>query len=539
MAASWLATCASHENCPPQAAVPLPTRLIEIPQEGQECKLHISASGEKGQYVTLSHCWGPGGIKFLLTTANIEQLQGTIHTEILPRSFHDAIIITRRLGFRFLWIDAICIMQDSVEDWAHESSHMAEIYRNGILMISAVAGPDSDYGILRPRDILQSHRFGEHKEFVFQTGIHLSGTMDEDAPLHHRGWCLQERIMAPRILHFGRKQLTWECVNGYWAECRGLADIPMGGEIREARASAMPFIWPLASKVLGFPSPRLEEDRAQVGRLTAFYNCVSVFTARKLTKRSDKLPAFSGLASAFQTLELGAYLAGLWEKDLAYGLNWRARHQEPDEGQPDSVEYIAPSWSWASLAVHCKVRDVRNYLTRGSKWEADFEHFNHTVKPQLLSHHIDLATSDPYGRISAASITLRGFSRPVLVWTDRTHMGWPNAAYLDRAGAWGPSTIDDGCLWMFGPPHEYIPWPVYEDQDAPSATDKNKAMRFEALLVGMAHPQINNPSMISTMLLLDPVESLKDIYRRVGLVELIAPGEMDPARWEEKDLTLI
>lgn len=101
LAANWLSRCASHENCPPQAVAPLRPRLIELPQEGQECRLHISNPGEKGHYVTLSHCWGPDGIKFLLKEANIEQLQSAIHTEALPRSFQDAITITRRLGFRF------------------------------------------------------------------------------------------------------------------------------------------------------------------------------------------------------------------------------------------------------------------------------------------------------------------------------------------------------------------------------------------------------------------------------------------------------
>lgn len=121
LAASWLDKCASHENCPPQALVPLPNRLIEIPQEGQECKLHISAPGEKGHYVTLSHCWGSTATSSL-KRANIEKFQREIRLEDLSRSFQDAIVITRCLDFRFLWIDAICIIQDSVDDWAHESS---------------------------------------------------------------------------------------------------------------------------------------------------------------------------------------------------------------------------------------------------------------------------------------------------------------------------------------------------------------------------------------------------------------------------------
>lgn len=535
MAASWLERCASsHESCPPQAAVPLPTRLIDIPEEGQECRLHISTSGEKGHYVTLSHCWGPDGVKFLLKKANLEQLRGTIHIQDLPKSFQDAITITRRFGFRFLWIDAICIIQDSVEDWAHESARMAEIYRNGILMISAVAAPDSQHGILEPRDVLRSHRFGRHKEFVFQTRDHVFDPMDAGGPLHGRGWCLQERIMAPRILHFGNQKLVWECVSQRWAEDTGFSVLESDGlGVLATRASAMPFIWP--------PKPGLEMPAGGLSteRLAAFYQCIDDFTKRKLTKRSDKLPAFSGLASAFQTPELGAYIAGLWEKDLVYGLNWRTKAPESDEELPEDGEYIAPSWSWASMHGRCEVRDTRHNIVDYPLQQDHYERFKTFMAPQLLSYHIELATSDPYGRLSAASITLRGYTRPLLVWLDRRQAGWPRGVLLDRPRAWGPRTIDDGCMWMFGPPHEYATWSKYGNRHEASESDKNKASRFVALPVSLVFPGTGNPSTLLSLLVLEPIEGLEHTYRRVGLGDVIAPSEMSSSHWEQMDLTLI
>lgn len=453
MSKRWLEKCGSHENCPPQATVRLPTHLIEVSQESGECRLHISDPGEHGHYVTLSHCWGRGIIN-VLKKANIKQLQATMRTESLPRNFQDAVVITRRLGLRFLWIDALCIIQDSVEDWACESSRMADVYQNGTLMISAVAAPDSQYGILRPRDILQSHRFGRHKQFVFQTWDSPDGTMDILGPLHRRGWCLQERIMAPRILHFGEQKLVWECCSKVWTEDSGFADVKSDGlRVIDSRASAMPFIWRREAD--------FEEEDHRVERLMAFYQCIEDFTGRKLTKRFDKLPAFSGLASAFHTSVLGVYVAGLWENGLVRGLNWYRWTSEFEEDRPQPQEYIAPSWSWASMRSGCKYhRTWPDTAALWPEWAKESEHFHRTLSPRLLSYHTELATSDPYGRISDASIKLRGYTRSVLVWPDQPRSSGLPGVFLDRQHGQNRSDMD--CVWMFEHPHEPPHWEYLE-----------------------------------------------------------------------------
>lgn len=538
MAASWLADCASHDDCPSQAAVPFPTRLIEIIQEGKECRLHLAAPGEKGHYFTLSHCWG-SGVNFVLTKSNIGQLQHAIHVEDLPRSFQDAITITRQLGFRFLWIDAICIIQDSEEDWARQSSLMGGIYRNGRLMISAMAAPDSQHGILRPRNILRSHHFGTNKELVCQTQTEsTSAYSTSDQPLHARGWSLQERILAPRILHFGQRELLWECVSKFCAEDCGLADLDPGDEGLEflTRSASMRFIWPLRQS--------LEQERQEgsfIKRLTAFYSCVKDFTNRKLTYRTDKLPALSGLASAFHTPELGAYLAGLWEKDLMYGLNWGPQGHIPEDDTHDSGEYIAPSWSWASMLGCCALDDIRDEIFCRPELAVNFQHFNvlfsSTLTPQLLSHHIKLATSDPYGRISDASITLRGHTRLVLVWLDQLE-GWESPEYkgvlFDRqCGSQGRGT---GFFWTFGPPHENL-LPYHKAEfSALSVHDSDNIRQFIALPVGV---KAYGKDLALSMLILEPVEGLEDTYRRVGRLGLSESDQMDPKKWEERTLTLI
>jgi hypothetical protein len=169
----------------------------------------------------------------------------------LPRTLSQAIAITRKLGFQYLWIgmfliptdfclflwiilnlvvDSLCIRQDSIEDWEKESSKMASIYRGSELNLSASAAQDGDGGcILKPEQIVSqpgemdtgiSSLSGYFKSGDYQPAIatifsdRSSDRIIEDltrAPFNKRGWVLQETIFAPRIVHFTATQLIWQC----------------------------------------------------------------------------------------------------------------------------------------------------------------------------------------------------------------------------------------------------------------------------------------------------------------------------------------
>jgi hypothetical protein len=109
------------------------------------------SKGEKGRYLALSHCWGVSTINERLTTtlATLEIRLKSIPMSLMPANFYDATIITRKLGYRYLWIDSLCIIQDSTEDWETESQNMGNIYMNASLTIAAGAAKDSDGGMLR------------------------------------------------------------------------------------------------------------------------------------------------------------------------------------------------------------------------------------------------------------------------------------------------------------------------------------------------------------------------------------------------------
>ncbi|CAG9942401.1 unnamed protein product [Clonostachys rosea f. rosea IK726] len=103
-----------------------------------ETHLFSTEESIKEDYATLSHCWGGQSI-IKLTTDALAQFQKKIETASLPQTFRDAILVARRLGIRYLWIDSLCIIQDSLQDWQKEAALMGEVYSNSTLNVMATA----------------------------------------------------------------------------------------------------------------------------------------------------------------------------------------------------------------------------------------------------------------------------------------------------------------------------------------------------------------------------------------------------------------
>ncbi len=122
-------------------------RGLSTPAVNSKTFVWSGSRGLKAEYIALSHCWG-GKISPLLTTETLEPFQNRLSYAALPANFRDAIVITRELGIRYLWIDSLCILQDSKQDWQQESKMMAAIYRDSTLTISAMASSGSTQGIL-------------------------------------------------------------------------------------------------------------------------------------------------------------------------------------------------------------------------------------------------------------------------------------------------------------------------------------------------------------------------------------------------------
>lgn len=136
---------------------------------------------EEIKYTALSYCWGKSQ-NFVTTIDNLEGMREKIPWEKLPLTIQDAILITRGLGIRYIWVDALCIIQDSPQDWRAESTKMAEIYGGSFLTISAALGDSVHHGLMQSSDYCNP-RLGP------------KWSLQKD-PLYSRAWALQERVSS-------------------------------------------------------------------------------------------------------------------------------------------------------------------------------------------------------------------------------------------------------------------------------------------------------------------------------------------------------
>ncbi|KAH8883398.1 HET-domain-containing protein, partial [Thozetella sp. PMI_491] len=301
------------------------------------------------RYLTLSHCWG-GTPSIVLTAATKARFHEAIPPALLQAAaaavFSDAIHITRCLGFRYLWIDAICIAQDDGAEKDSEIAAMHEIYSNAVLNLSATCAGQGADGMIRERNghsvvpyfrtmgprenTAHGRRSGEMVFFADKWVAEV-----QSGPVNTRGWVFQERILAPRILHFGSSQLYWECGTLEASETHPTA----------AENSRMPLI-----------SIDLKKSLRKVARgsvweparcLELWGKLLSGYTNTRLTFPGDKLVAMSAIAHTFGDrfgMQPDDYACGLWKPHLPQACLWMISRQET---RPAS--YRSPTWSWASV----------------------------------------------------------------------------------------------------------------------------------------------------------------------------------------------
>lgn len=406
LARRWLRDCKDrHDKCLSGRRPSLPTRVIYVGDDPQHRDVHLEEPkpGSKAEYVALSHCWG-GYINLTLVKGNLDGFKRSIPFDGLAANFQDAIKLTRELGIRYLWIDSLCIIQDSTEDWRKESKKMTTVYRDCTLTVLAMSSEKSDDGFLskRPDDgeavnweSALISLLPDSSEDVQARVERLDPRQEESlwdleydeekkGPLTRRGWTLQESVFSPRCLYYGANLIHWTCPS-----VRLSADGMRGMHKFDQK-------YPAVSRVI-FDGrleqqgrfPRSKKDVEDI--LLEYYDIVESYCARKLTCPSDKFPALSGIAHRLQPV-LGDYLAGLWHCDILRGLWW-----EKLEGGGPASKYRAPSWSWASVdgpvRTTCPKRKGR-------------------LDVQLLDYAIRLADpSNPFGQVRWASLTLRGWTK--------------------------------------------------------------------------------------------------------------------------------
>jgi hypothetical protein len=300
-------------------------------------------SGPNAAYMTLSYRWGENQT-LLLSSSNITSFQAGRPICDLPLTFREFFTVARRFSIRYVWIDALCIIQDSQRDWEAEAPKMRDVYANSACNVAASASHDPESGLFRTREpnsikppYLSASLFSDSPNTPCNYYMYDLDHWDHEVqygPLHARGWVYQEVLLAPRVLYFGANQVLWECLTMPNSEFHSLIDVrcPTGGvkgnlrELSEAGGDS-------------------QEGPMPLFLLTAWMNLVETYSGCVFTEPSDKLFAFSGIAKLFQDYTKDVYIAGMWRSRLPEMMCWYV--QAP---QPALVStYRAPSWSWASI----------------------------------------------------------------------------------------------------------------------------------------------------------------------------------------------
>lgn len=517
----WFNSCVeSHSDCrrPNTANTYMPTRVLEVDHskstptfrlvKGSECPPH-------SRYVTLSHCWGSSpdrhGLRLLEST--ISGLGNDASVDNLPKTFIDALNIAGRFGIRYVWIDRLCIYQDSAEDWRRESSLMHEVYKKAYFSVSALGADDDNGGCFFPREPskvapsivrLQLDADGDSRPFRFELEKGWAWRLSfEKEPLVNRAWVVQERLLAPRIIHFGRAQVFWECGEAKCCETHpdGVRFFDsLGKEEEKSERRGNTHLW---KQLLDAPDRRYVEDPYE--QLFLDWNAIVTLYAKcKLTVASDKLVALSGLAKdmkrRLQELRPGTcrYLAGLWEEKLLDHVTWNV--VSPAQR---ASKYRAPSWSWACL-------DGRLNMRLGS-WGGGF------FCASLISAQMQLRGEDETAEVTSGSVTLTGPFTRVQVEFPRRELERLNEGRISSFHeAHGSDKNDDRDT---STSERFSRWRVIFD----TLDDVQSEVSFFVVEASPWHKEWSISGLALT-----PVND--NTYRRVGLISCDGIASIDKAR---------
>ncbi|KAF3810973.1 hypothetical protein GCG54_00003152, partial [Colletotrichum gloeosporioides] len=303
LAKLWYRHCSEgHKECASTRNKWLPTRLLDVGGLGStEWRLIIPAEDvpqhvEYPPYMTLSYRWGPNSDLLLLSETMIPFLSGQAIRE-MPPTFQGLITVAHYFGSTH----CLCIMQDSAEDWESEAALMAEVYSHSACNVAAVDGQSPRDGLFRDRDpdqlrhrIMPSSIGSSKVTDYYVTRMGYFQRQLDPGTLMERGWFIE--TLTRNMDYSLRRRLinTWVRLVGRYSRC-------------------------------------------------------------DLTRPSDKLAAFAGVAKLFLRASGDTYLAGIWKSRILHELTWVV---VPPQARP-ACGYRAPSWSWASVDGPIDIRSPK------------------------------------------------------------------------------------------------------------------------------------------------------------------------------------
>ena len=419
LARSWIQSCLTRHRCGDRSDTRfVPTRLLKLSGCGADLTVRLyltSARRDIGlSYCALSHCWG--GMKVLcLNIANLEAFQQSIPLSDIPATYLDAIRIAQSIGVMYLWVDSLCIVQDSEDDWTEEASRMASVYENAYCTIAAAGAENSLDGcyvtrnplVCGPCRILST----DTQDLYAHPAYKQLGSLDElekTCGLFRRAWIFQELMLSPRLLYFGPKGICFSCDKGYAYESdidgRGYpggagAPFEIEGVWRGERTS---FQWVRNNTLSSSKVPHILHY--------IWFDIVYGYSSLALSIAGDKLVALSGMAERVISSHYGEeYVAGLWRSTFLSDLLWLV---SDGASRARLSEFRAPTWSWASVEGAVYSHDPGSIDDLEISFMATVENIN------IVAHAKDRHKT---GKVYGSSLEMRGLIKkaPLLPETEK------------------------------------------------------------------------------------------------------------------------
>jgi hypothetical protein len=475
--------------------LPLPSRLLDLLPTTNYSKTEritlveprdLSKPLNKVRYVALSYCWGEW-TGLVTKRGNLANMMHSISLEDLPAVVKDAIYVCRKYGIRYLWVDALCICQDDTDEWQSEAANMANVYGGCEFALSALSSSKASEGFLRERYFkplaLGNARvsYGTWWDSVTLFIRRRPRSLRDEftfSPLNQRAWPLQEKILAPAVLHYGRDQVIWECNTDH-----------LSAETGEITSESEMVI--RISDMVGADS--------SLGIRTLWECIVEEFTRRKLTYAKDRLLAICGMASKLREdgTYSGRYVAGLWESDLESQLMWRATDiTRTTSFEPVQPNLQIPTWSWAH----------RNLPVETVLWNQPTSALSNTAK-FFFKDYDEEKKSQSGNTVGNCAVTMCGFVQKVS----------EKAISLDGRPLKRPS----GDTIFFGLPGHNSKW--WFDQE-PLAPGPYYCLRVLDAAQSTLHSDFELPSIIYYLVLrkadTTEITEVKSLYVRVGVLTL-------------------
>ncbi|KAL2065728.1 hypothetical protein VTL71DRAFT_3398 [Oculimacula yallundae] len=574
----WIDDCVgNHKKCSKIDHDFRPTRLLDVgdPSNGN-IRLVRSELGIKGvknlenHYATLSYCWGPPGLNATTTLDNIEARSRNIPFRDLPATVQDAVSLTRQLCVRYLWVDALCIIQGDKNDWSKESGVMGQIYRRSLFTIAACIGDDCAGGLFNRREAanLPAHRpfftqgTGELAHgFILEPKVEHWYSSIERSVISTRGWVMQERILAARTIFCTEDGVFWQCAEKSSSEFTSDASTEWkdGDHLKPSKPKFAALVkdWRVPAKEYRLKSSgkvntqkisliRMFIKRSKPRQVEArpWHNLIFEFTRRKLTQNSDRLNAVQGIGREFAISANDIYVenAGVWKSDILGGMAWYREWQHSS----DQLS-IAPSWSWASTSGHI----VSLYERTGHVVNLATVNWSKTSPRQLTEKTISIKELHISGNICRIRIYRKSEDgifcahdpnsstpsppEPRKSWMGLLTMkeGGPNPESL--SGIKSATGFKQTFFW--GGTASYVQNNHYEVLFDVSTMDPELGTEFLCMVLVGAGFQAQEARVFPMAVVLVPVDAARKVYRRVGLCFMWA--EIPDDRLREVEIILI